>query len=162
MQPQYPQYPPPGQPYVPVANAPRFAPWINRVGSYLIDWVPPAILLSISYSFVGFDGNMSGVSGGEWAGYVIFALLAFAVWFYNRCYRAGKTGKSWGKSMTGSRLIAEATGAPIGVGNAFLRDLCHILDDLCGLFPLGYLWPIWDRKRQTFADKIMKTVVILP
>jgi hypothetical protein len=25
---------------------------------------------------------------------------------------------------------------------------------------VGWLWPIWDSKRQTFADKIMKTVVV--
>jgi hypothetical protein len=25
---------------------------------------------------------------------------------------------------------------------------------------VGYLWPLWDDKRQTFADQIMKTIVI--
>ena len=25
---------------------------------------------------------------------------------------------------------------------------------------LGYLWPLWDDKRQTFADKILSTVVV--
>ena len=34
----------------------------------------------------------------------------------------------------------------------------HVLDSLpCYL---GYLWPLWDAKRQTFADKIMSTVVV--
>jgi hypothetical protein len=28
------------------------------------------------------------------------------------------------------------------------------------LFYLGYLWPLWDAKRQTFADKICSTVVL--
>ena len=41
--------------------------------------------------------------------------------------------------------------------NAFLRDLVHILD---GVAYVGYLWPLWDDKRQTFADKIMRTIVI--
>jgi uncharacterized RDD family membrane protein YckC len=27
-------------------------------------------------------------------------------------------------------------------------------------FLLGYLWPLWDDKRQTFADKICSTVVL--
>ena len=26
---------------------------------------------------------------------------------------------------------------------------------------LGWLWPLWDRRNQTFADKIMNTVVII-
>jgi hypothetical protein len=42
---------------------------------------------------------------------------------------------------------------------AFVRDLAHILDALpCYI---GFLWPIWDSKRQTFADKIMNTVVVV-
>jgi len=48
------------------------------------------------------------------------------------------------------------TGRPIG-GMAFVRDLTHILDSLACY--LGWLWPLWDAKRQTFADKLIKTVV---
>jgi hypothetical protein len=41
---------------------------------------------------------------------------------------------------------------------AFVRQICHILDALpCYL---GFLWPLWDRKCQTFADKIMHTLVV--
>jgi uncharacterized RDD family membrane protein YckC len=25
---------------------------------------------------------------------------------------------------------------------------------------VGYLWPFWDDKKQTFADKIMRTIVV--
>ena len=43
---------------------------------------------------------------------------------------------------------------------AFVRDIAHILDSIiCGL-PIGWLWPLWDAKRQTWADKVMKTVVV--
>ncbi len=59
--------------------------------------------------------------------------------------------------MHQDHLIGEPTGQPIGPLNAFLRDLVHILD---GIAYIGYLWPLWDEKRQTFADKLMKTVVI--
>ncbi len=41
---------------------------------------------------------------------------------------------------------------------SFVRAILHILDALPCL--IGYLWPLWDSKRQTFADKIMGTVVI--
>ena len=43
-------------------------------------------------------------------------------------------------------------------GRSFARDICHILDSLACY--IGWLFPIWDAKRQTFADKIVKTVVI--
>ncbi len=41
---------------------------------------------------------------------------------------------------------------------AFGRDICHILDSLACY--IGWLFPLWDAKRQTFADKIISTVVI--
>jgi hypothetical protein len=60
--------------------------------------------------------------------------------------------------MVGITLLGEETGQPIGAGMAFVRDLAHILDSLP--FYLGWLWPLWDGKRQTFADKVVKTVVV--
>ena len=56
------------------------------------------------------------------------------------------------------KLIGERTGQPIGAGLSFVRQLAHIVDSI--LCNLGYLWPLWDRKRQTFSDKIMSTIVI--
>jgi hypothetical protein len=51
-----------------------------------------------------------------------------------------------------------ADGQPMGGGMAFVRDLAHIIDALpCYI---GYLFPLWDARRQTFADKIMSTVVL--
>ena len=86
---------------------------------------------------------------------VILASLAWVA--YNRWMIAGKTGQSLGKRMTKIRLIGEQTNTPIGAKNAFIRDLVHILD---ALTVVGYLWPLWDDKKQTFADKIMKTIVV--
>jgi hypothetical protein len=48
-------------------------------------------------------------------------------------------------------------GQPLGVGMCFVRELAHIIDSIpCYI---GYLWPIWDPRRQTFADKLCSTVV---
>jgi uncharacterized RDD family membrane protein YckC len=54
--------------------------------------------------------------------------------------------------------VKESTGQPVGFGFAFVRQLAHVLDSL-PLY-LGYLWPLWDDKRQTFADKVCSTVVV--
>ena len=86
---------------------------------------------------------------------VILASLAWVA--YNRWIIAGKTGQSMGKRMTKIRLIGEETNTPIGAKNAFIRDLVHILD---ALSLVGYLWPLWDAKKQTFGDKIMRTSVV--
>jgi uncharacterized RDD family membrane protein YckC len=85
-------------------------------------------------------------------------LIALGLNIYNRWIQAGRTGQSWGKKALGIKLISEATGQPIGAGMAFGRDIVHLLDFLpCYI---GYLWPLWDAKRQTFADKILSTVVV--
>ena len=62
------------------------------------------------------------------------------------------------KGIIGIKLIGESTGQPIGALMAFVRQLAHFLDSL--LCYIGYLWPLWDDKRQTFADKILSTVVV--
>ena len=60
--------------------------------------------------------------------------------------------------MLNLRLVSEETGQPIGMLMAFVRDICHIVDSI--ICYIGYLFPLWDAKRQTIADKIVKTVVI--
>ncbi len=51
-----------------------------------------------------------------------------------------------------------ANGQVIGGGMGIARYILHILDAIpCYL---GFLWPLWDAKKQTFADKILKTVVV--
>ena len=67
-------------------------------------------------------------------------------------------GRKPGEAGAPQRLISERTGEPIGGGLAFARDICHILDSLACY--IGWLFPLWDAKRQTFADKIVSTVVV--
>jgi uncharacterized RDD family membrane protein YckC len=128
-----------------------FANWGTRVGAYLIDVL---IILPLSV--------LAAVLGGPVTDpgplYYVFELLALALWGYNRWFQTGKTGRSWGKKALGISLVAEATGQPIGAGKAFLRDIAHIIDGI--ICYIGYLFPIWDAKRQTLADKIVKTVVV--
>jgi uncharacterized RDD family membrane protein YckC len=97
-------------------------------------------------------------SGAGLAIYLVCVLVSIGLGIYNRYILAGRTGQSWGRKALNIRLLSEATGQPIGGGMAFVRDLAHILDGLP--FYIGYLFPLWDAKRQTFADKILKTVVV--
>jgi uncharacterized RDD family membrane protein YckC len=99
-----------------------------------------------------------GVATRNTAAELLFILAAIAVTGYNRWFQAGKTGQSWGKRVLGISLISEQTGQPIGAGMAFVRDICHIVDSI--ICDIGYLFPLWDAKRQTLADKIMRTVVV--
>ena len=81
-------------------------------------------------------------------------------WIFYNAYLTGQTGQSIGKKIAGVKIVSEQTGMPIGGGMGIVRHFAHILDSIfCGL-PIGYLWPLWDAKKQTFADKVMKTVAI--
>ncbi|WP_394275066.1 RDD family protein [Luteococcus sp.] len=150
-------YPAYGQPAGRTAN---LAGWFKRVGSHVIDWLPYTILNRIADPMVGGYDPMTQtdrVGTNPTLGWLLMVLGL--VWFlYNMVYRDGKTGHSIGRQLLGTKLVSEADGQPIGMGKALLRQICHILDTIVCL--LGYLWPLWDAKKQTFADKIMKTVVI--
>jgi uncharacterized RDD family membrane protein YckC len=182
-QPGYPQQQLPGHPQQPgypqqpgVMPKSFYASWGARVGAYLIDFLivglVPMILIAIGYIQLMSAavhaiqacqddstacpatphfalGTMLLLYGGS--------LLAFAggLWL---AYREGKTGCTPGKKTLGIKLVRESTGQPVGFGMAFGRRILHFIDGLpCYL---GYLWPLWDEKRQTFADKIVSTVVI--
>jgi uncharacterized RDD family membrane protein YckC len=132
-------------------NRPPYASWLVRVGSYLVDGLPSWVLLAIGGALVGRGGGGAAIG-------IIFYLAALAWVGYNRWYRAGTTGQSLGKSVTNVRLVDEQSGTPIGTGMAFLRDLAHIVDAV--ICYVGFLFPLWDSKRQTLADKIVSTVVV--
>lgn len=152
-----------GQPGYGVAQpgyqAPQLANWFKRVAANIIDSIPGAILGGIAGNFMPQTDPNTGaqLSEGNWPVAMVFLALAFGWTLWNRWLRAGRTGQSVGKSALGIKLLDETTGQPIGAGKAFLRDVCHVLDSICYI---GYLWPLWDAKRQTFADKIVKTVVV--
>lgn len=141
---------PAGAPVGAVAPTYTLTPWIKRVAAYLID----SVIGSVIY-FIGFvTGKASLV--------LLFGLLSIVFWVWNRVYRMGTTGQSIGKSALSIKLIRESDAQVVGPALAFGRDICHIVDAAPWFIPvyIGFLWPLWDQKRQTFADKIVHTVVI--
>ena len=130
----------------PAVSPAAYANWGLRVGAYLIDYAPIFVLELIGI-----------ISRNAFIG-LLMLLASIGWWIYNRCVQAGRTGQSLGKKTLHMRLLSEKTGEPIGAGMAFARDICHILDSLACY--IGWLFPLWDAKRQTFAAKIVTTVVI--
>ena len=138
--------PPPGYGAAPVdpfssPGGPVLASWGLRVGGYLIDLL---IAIAIQVPFVLVDQNLANVVG-----------LAIGVGYG---YLTGTTGQTPGRKVVGITVRREADGQLLGAGAGIGRYFLHILDALpCGL---GFLWPLWDKKNQTFADKIIKSVVV--
>jgi uncharacterized RDD family membrane protein YckC len=130
--------------YTAVPTATAYANWGQRVLAYLIDVAPIVILEIIFYRI--------------FIAYLLILLVSIGWTIYNRWYQGGTTGQSLGKKIMNIRLVSDETGQPIGMLMAFVRDICHIIDAV--ICYVGFLFPLWDAKRQTLADKIVKTVVI--
>jgi uncharacterized RDD family membrane protein YckC len=148
---QQPGYGPP-----PVAYSGELAHWGLRVVSFLIDAliasVPTIIAMAVAVPLIQSDPDLFVIA------YLIAAVLSLAIVIWNNGYRQGTTGQSIGKSVNKTKLVGIDTGQTVGFGKAVVRQIAHILDSLP--FYLGYLWPIWDAQRQTFADKVCNTVVV--
>jgi Mce-associated membrane protein len=147
-----------------VAGVPVYASWGKRVLAYLVDslfaWLF-AFPLLIAYLLILRD--VSGTALDEVSRTTVIlgacgTLFSVGGGVYNVCIRQGRTGYTFGKTVVGIRLVSEVTRQPIGGPGSFVRTLAHFFDGLCYV---GFLWPIWDAKNQTFADKIMKTIVVV-
>jgi uncharacterized RDD family membrane protein YckC len=105
------------------------------------------------------EGPNSDLSGASIGLLMLGLALLLAFGLYNNVFRQGRTGYTLGKTVVGIRLVKESTGEPMGAGLCFVRQLAHYIDSLACY--LGWLWPLWDARRQTLADKIMGTVVLI-
>jgi uncharacterized RDD family membrane protein YckC len=167
---------PPAAPAAPGAALPKeaYTPWFTRVLAALIDAVPAAILVGIGVAVLlgtretvcitdtsEFELGEFCATGASTVGQMslwVTALLAAAYAIWNHGYRQGTTGSSIGKSIMKFKVVSEKTGQPIGFGMSIVRQLAHIVDTI--ICYIGYLFPLWDAKRQTLADKIMTTVCL--
>lgn len=163
--------PPSGAPYQqPMAPAP-YAGWGSRFGARLIDGLltlPGAILIIIDVVRVvgstveAIDPNTGQLAPGTSVAYgplfYVGILVSLAITVWNLGYKQGTTGQSVGKKVLGIKTVRIADGQPLGFGMAFVRYLIDFINAIpCYL---GYLWPAWDAKKQTFTDKILSSVVI--
>jgi uncharacterized RDD family membrane protein YckC len=152
----------------------NYTPWATRALAGLIDYGPLCVAFGIgcviSRATTRPPSCVTNVSGynaithcsepsmiGPLVGGVLFlAGIAYVVW--NNGYRQGTTGSSLGKSVMKFKVVSEVTGQPLGFPMSVLRLLAHIPDVVICF--IGFLFPLWDAKRQTLADKIMTTVCL--
>ncbi|GAB4582969.1 RDD family protein [Nocardia sp. IFM 10818] len=177
-QPQYgapqPQYGAPQGGYAPY-GAPQapYASWGQRAGSFLLDYLIVGVPAGILYGLAATVGTepiecdfsssySTGCTGGGYSAVgMILMLLGWLIAIGGTIYLGyleGSTGQTPGKKVVGLRTIREADGQLLGAGAGVGRKFAHIVDGLpCYI---GYLWPLWDAKKQTFADKIVKSIVV--
>jgi uncharacterized RDD family membrane protein YckC len=146
----------------PLYQGQPLASWGSRVGAYLLD-----VLFGLLLEVPG--GVLVGVGAATHGG-VRVALLTVGsvllavgviVQIWQSGWRQGARGQSWGKSVTGLRTVSAETMRPIGGPMGLLRWLVDsLLGSITALQVLNYLWPLWDSRRQTWADKVVGSVVL--
>lgn len=132
------------------------ATWGDRVAAVLLD----ALVLVSLVLGVAVLSSLAGALSAPLAAPVAAGghLLVLAFLVGQHVVVQGRTGRTLGKARAGLRVVRAADGRPPGVRGALARWLAHLLDGLP--LGLGWLWPLWDRRRQTFADKLCRTVVV--
>ena len=152
---------------MPFRALPPLAGFGSRVGASLIDGIVPTVLVTIGFvAFVvtltpttdAFGAPSSEPTAPGLLAFLGAYLVAWGFSLWNRVFRQGRTGQSIGKSALHIRLVTERTMTHTGALLAFGREIAHYVD---GAIYVGYLWPLWDAKNQTLADKICGTVVVV-
>lgn len=131
---------------------PALAGWGQRVGAFALDNGPAIV-----------SGWIAGATRNN-AVEVVFGIIGFfgLIWAIVNAIRAGRSGQSYGKRALGIRLARFSDGQPVGAGLGFLRLFLNWVLWVACVLPgaLNLLWPLWDRKRQTWSDKITGSVVV--
>ncbi|HKJ54503.1 MAG TPA: RDD family protein [Nitriliruptoraceae bacterium] len=162
---------PPSQP-VPAPQQPagRYATWGSRAIAWLIDGAIVGAIAGVGIMMVavaaagtaavseGAGNAEPGAAGGVFLvlGLGLYAVaIGFNLW--NQGWRQGETGQSIGKSVMKISVIrdtGEFMGGGLGIGRLLVN---WIVGGACAL---NYLWPLWDDRVQTWADKIVSTIVV--
>ena len=142
--------PPPG--YVaygqhqPVGQGEYAGFWIRFVAAF-VDGILIGIVAGIAAALIDVDDPASNLVN------LVLGLAYFAV------LEGGPTGQTLGKKACNIRVVDADTGQPgIGPGRAIGRYFARWLSAIVLL--LGYLWMLWDDRKQTWHDKLVSTVVV--
>ncbi len=128
----------------------ELAPWHFRAAALLVDVLPGvAVVATMALVWLALP------LGSPWW-WLSVAVLAVAtlLTMVNRVVLPATAGWSLGRALVGI-VVVRADGTSVGVGRLLCRDLAHLLDTI-SIF-VGWLWPLWDPRRRTFADLLLHT-----
>ncbi|HEU0190498.1 MAG TPA: RDD family protein [Mycobacterium sp.] len=138
------------------------APWWMRAVALAVDVIPgTAVVIAMALA-----GSTVPLGSPWWWPCVLIGGLALLLTAGNRMLLPAATGWSVGRAAMGIAVVrpnrsGNADGATaateVGPWRLLVRDLAHLVDTL-SLF-VGWLWPLWDPRRRTFADLLVGTEV---
>ena len=134
-------------------GAPEYAGFWIRAGAAVIDMLLMTVVFYLLYGDAYFEAyDYLGGSGAqrEWMEFVLPAVATVLFWVYFQA--------TPGKMAVGVKLIdANGRGKPT-VGQCIGRYFAYIPSLL--FFGLGFLWVVFDKRKQGWHDKLAGTLVI--
>ncbi|MCW2660082.1 MAG: rane protein [Mycobacterium sp.] len=127
------------------------APWPLRLAADAVD-VLPCIAVATTMALVAWTLAQHPI---WWWACVSVGGVAILLMLVNRLLLPTLTGWSLGRGLFRIAVVRR-DGTPIGPWGLLLRDLAHLLDTVS---VVGWLWPLWDSRRRTFADMLLGTEV---
>jgi Mce-associated membrane protein len=129
----------------------ELAGWHIRAAAFAVDVLPGAAVVT-TMLLVCLTVPLQSL---WWWISISLAVGALLLMWASRVVRA-ITGSSLGRALMGI-VVVRADGTPVEPWRLLLRDIAHLLDTL-SVF-VGWLWPLWDSRKRTFADLLLRTEV---
>ena len=141
----------------PQATSDEYASFGIRFVAAIIDSFIVGIVSSVLGFIAGFVDAVIGSDYSLVSSLMSVLMVLFSLFYY--IYFIGSRGQTLGKMALGIRVVREDDKASPGYLKAFLRETVGKFISSMILL-LGYLWVIWDDKKQGWHDKIAGTVVL--
>jgi uncharacterized RDD family membrane protein YckC len=95
-------------------------------------------------------------------GLILLLVLILVEALYFACFNGQGTGQTVGNRALGIGVRDADSGEPIGLGRGLLRWFVRALLYAALVVPgvVSDLFPLWDPRRQTIADKAARSVVV--
>ncbi|MEV7196859.1 RDD family protein [Streptomyces sp. NPDC093510] len=141
-------------------NAPypalQYASWGSRLKARIADSVfsivgSPASTLILTFIVQNASHSITRVIAS-------LGLVGNIVGIFKMAHEIGRTGQTRGRRMVHIRVVDADTFQPIGFSRSLLRLMAQLID---GCSIVGIFRPLRNSKRQTYADRISRSIVVV-
>lgn len=130
-----------------------YAGFWRRAGATLLDW------LIVSFANLVVTTVINLIVRQETIATAVIQIISLIIGVGYYVYFIGNRGQTPGKMVVKIKVQKLSDGSSLGYRGAFIREVLGKF--VSGVvFGLGYLWMIRDKNKQTWHDKIAKSVVV--
>ena len=140
------------KPAIKAAAPTELARWHIRAAAFVVD-VLPGVAVVATTALVSLAVPLRST---WWWLCVSVLTTVLLLTLINRLVWPANRGWSLGRALMRITVV-RPDGGSAGLGRLLLRDVAHLLDTV-SVF-VGWLWPLWDARRRTFADLLLGTEV---